>query len=90
VLRYFVEAGQDRLLIFNLGADLDLAHAPEPLLAAPEGKRWQVLWSSEDLAYGGSGFVHPETEESWWIQGESAFVLFPTRGDSPDAGTSKD
>ena len=88
VLRYFVEAGQDRLLIFNLGADLDLAHAPEPLLAAPGGKLWQVLWSSEDPSYGGSGFVHPETEESWWIQGESAFVLFPTQSDSADAGTS--
>src|SRR6185437_10339164 len=35
VLRYFVEAGQDRLLIVNFGSDLHLVHAPQPLLAPP-------------------------------------------------------
>jgi maltooligosyltrehalose trehalohydrolase len=84
VLRYFVEAGQDRLLIVNLGPDLHLAQAPEPLLAPAEGKLWQVLWSSEDLSYGGSGFVHPDTTEGWQIQGESAVVLSPALGESRD------
>lgn len=77
-LRYFVEAGQDRLLIVNLGADLHLVHVPEPLLAPPEGKSWQIIWSSEDPAYGGSGFVNPDKEDGWHIQGESASVLAPT------------
>ena len=77
VLRYFVEAGQDRLLVVNLGADSDLRHAPEPLLAAPENKQWQVLWSSEDVKYGGSGYVNPDSEQGWRIQGESATVLAP-------------
>jgi maltooligosyltrehalose trehalohydrolase len=79
VLRYFVEAGQDRLLIVNLGAELHLVHSPEPLLASPEGKRWQVLWSSEDPAYGGSGFLNPEGAESWLFPAESATVLLPDR-----------
>jgi maltooligosyltrehalose trehalohydrolase len=79
VLRYFVEAGQDRLLIVNLGAELYLIHAPEPPLAAPEGKNWQVLWSSEDPEYGGSGFVNPEVAESWRFPPESATVLLPDR-----------
>ena len=78
VLRYFLEAGQDRLVLVNLGPDLDLAHAPEPLLAPPVEKQWQVLWSSEDPVYGGGGFVHPEANETWHIQGESATVLSPT------------
>ena len=77
VLRYFVEAGQDRLLVINLGADLDLRHAPEPLLAAPENKRWQVLWSSEEMKYGGSGYMNPDSDQGWRIQGESATVLAP-------------
>ena len=77
VLRYFVEAGQDRILAVNLGADLDLRHAPEPLLAAPENKQWQVLWSSEDMKYGGSGYMNPDSEQGWRIQGESATVLAP-------------
>lgn len=78
VLRYFVEAGQDRLLIMNFGADLHLAQAPEPLLAPPLGKLWQVLWSSEDPKYGGSGFVHPDSPDNWRLQAESAYVLSPT------------
>jgi maltooligosyltrehalose trehalohydrolase len=77
VLRYFVEAGQDRLLVVNLGADLDLRHAPEPLLAPPENKRWQVLWSSEEMKYGGSGYLNPDSDQGWRIQGESATVLAP-------------
>lgn len=77
VLRYFVEAGQDRLLVVNLGADLELRHAPEPLLAPPEKKRWQVLWSSEDMKYGGSGNINPDSDQGWRIQAESASVLAP-------------
>ena len=82
VLRYFVEAaGQDRLVVVNLGADLDLRHAPEPLLAPAENKQWQVLWSSEDMKYGGSGYVNPDSEQGWQIQGESATVLAPATSD---------
>lgn len=89
VLRYFVEAGQDRLLIVNLGADLHLAQAPEPLLAPAEGRLWHVLWSSENPRYGGSGFVHPDTDENWILQAESATLLSPAAAEPSDAHRSE-
>ena len=45
----------DRLLVVNLGRDLHLRQAPEPLLAPPEGRAWEMRWSSEDVIYGGCG-----------------------------------
>ena len=42
LLRFFSEAG-DRLLIVNLGADLTLRPAPEPLLAPTDGPAWDIL-----------------------------------------------
>lgn len=77
VLRYFDETNGDRLLLVNLGRDLNLAPAPEPLLAPPEGRRWEVLWSSEDPRYGGSGTPPPESENGWRIMGNAAVVLRP-------------
>ncbi len=75
VLRFFGDAGDDRLLLVNLGRDLHLVPAPEPLLAPPEEKSWTVLWSSEDPRYGGSGTAPPETDDGWRLRGESAVVL---------------
>jgi maltooligosyltrehalose trehalohydrolase len=73
-----VDGSADRLLLVNLGRDLVLHEAPEPLLAPPEGKSWAVRWSSDDWAYGGSGFAAPESDERVWrIAGESAVVLVP-------------
>lgn len=78
VLRFFGEAGDDRLVFVNLGMDLALVPAPEPLLAPPEGTRWEVLWSSESPRYGGSGMGPVETEErGFHVQGHSAVVLVP-------------
>lgn len=74
VLRYFHDAG-DRLLLVNLGRDLKRVPAPEPLLAPPAGRSWQVLWSSEDPRYGGWGAPPPETDEGWHLFGNSAVVL---------------
>jgi maltooligosyltrehalose trehalohydrolase len=76
VLRYFGEDG-DRLLIVNLGCDLDLSPAPEPLLAPPADAAWTLLWSSESVKYGGQGTapLHPDTE--WHIPGEAALLLGP-------------
>lgn len=90
VLRYFVESGQDRLVVVNLGADLDLRHVPEPLLASPENRSWEVLWSSEDVKYGGAGFVNPDSELGWRIQGESATVLAPRKIGSADHDQAED
>ncbi|HWB87384.1 MAG TPA: malto-oligosyltrehalose trehalohydrolase [Bryobacteraceae bacterium] len=77
VLRYFGEKGDSRLLIVNLGLDLDFESAPEPLLAPPENQSWRLLWSSEDPRYGGSGTPPPETEGKWHIPGHAAVVMHP-------------
>lgn len=75
VLRFFADDGQDLLLIVNLGPDLDLNPAPEPLLAPPDGMRWQTSWSSENPEYGGSGTPSLETSENWRIPAHAAVVL---------------
>jgi maltooligosyltrehalose trehalohydrolase len=69
---------EPRLLIVNLGVDIDLVHAPEPLLAPPSGERWRVLWSSERPVYGGAGTPHPDEEERGWrLAGHAAVLLAP-------------
>ena len=60
LIRFLGEAGDDRLLVVNLGSEQRVEPGPEPLLAPPAGRRWDVLWSSEDVRYGGSGSVNPE------------------------------
>ncbi len=77
VLRFFSGARDDRLLVVNLGRDLQLDPAPEPLLAPPAGRRWGLLWSSEDVRYGGSGTPEVESDGGWLIPGEAAVALFP-------------
>jgi maltooligosyltrehalose trehalohydrolase len=77
VLRFFGEDADDRLLLVNLGADLNLNPAPEPLLAPPEGRLWTLLWSSEDWRYGGSGTPPLETKNNWCIPGHAAFAMRP-------------
>ena len=89
VLRYFGRDGDDRLLVVNLGPDLGLNPAPEPLLAPPPGKVWRTLWSSEGYAYGGTGTPPLETKNNWCIPGEAAVALAPSEaagaGDPADA-----
>ena len=77
VLRYFEPRGSDRLLVVNFGIDLQLAIAPEPLLAPPSEAGWEILWSSESPQYGGSGVASLETAKAWRIPGQSATVLRP-------------
>jgi maltooligosyltrehalose trehalohydrolase len=76
LLRYFC-GDQQRLLLFNQGREMHLSPAPEPMLAPPEGCRWEILWSSERIEYGGSGTPELETEKYWRIQGNAAVVLAP-------------
>jgi maltooligosyltrehalose trehalohydrolase len=87
VLRYFsidaevprppVQSEDDRLLVVNLGTDLHLTPAPEPLLAPLPGARWEILWSSEDPAYGGAGTQPLDTDEGWRIPGHASVLLAP-------------
>ena len=76
VLRYFDEDG-DRLLLVNLGCDLDLSPAPEPLLAPPADAAWTLLWSSESVKYGGQGTAPLRPNTEWHIPGEAALLLGP-------------
>ncbi len=77
VLRFFGDDGDDRLLLVNLGRDLHLDPAPEPLLAPPENRVWDVLWSSEHPRYGGDGTAPPEAHDGWHIRGHAAAVMAP-------------
>ncbi len=79
LLRYFGPSGDDRLLIVNFGGDLKFSSFPEPLLAPPENRLWEVQWSSENPAYGGNGTPPPEDGEGWRIPGHAALVLRPAQ-----------
>jgi maltooligosyltrehalose trehalohydrolase len=91
VLRFFEgtpDGTKDRLLLVNLGRDLHLDQAPEPLLAPPEGHGWAVLWSSESPDYGGEGTTPPEAADGWRVTGEAAVVLAPERLPEVDRGAA--
>ena len=75
VLRYFGWAEGDRLLIVNLGCDLDLTPAPEPLLAPQPHSRWTLEWSSEAVRYGGQGTPPLRQDDKWVVPGEAAILL---------------
>ncbi len=77
VLRFFGEDGDDRLLVVNLGPDLNVRSVAEPLIAPPEGRVWRVRWSSEDPQYGGCGTPSPEGGRRWCIPAHAAVVLAP-------------
>ena len=88
VVRFFGEAeGDDRLLLINLGRDLYVSPAPEPLLAPPEKADWAVLWNSEDPRYGGDSLPPWPKEGNWLLIGESAVLLHPQlkRNDSDES-----
>jgi maltooligosyltrehalose trehalohydrolase len=83
LLRYFGD-GDEFALIVNLGCDLDLSPAPEPLLAPPRGTRWAVWWSSESVKYGGSGTPRLNARAVPHLVGESAVLLRATASDVED------
>jgi maltooligosyltrehalose trehalohydrolase len=75
VLRFFGGQDGDRLLLVNLGRDLSLNQAPEPLLAPLEGRSWELKWSSESPRYGGCGTPPRNKDGDWRLLGEAALVL---------------
>jgi maltooligosyltrehalose trehalohydrolase len=76
LLRYLGDGGDDRLVLVNLGRDLDWRPASDPLLVPPSGRGWKLLWSSENPRYGGSG-TGALDERHWFIPGHAAIVLAP-------------
>jgi maltooligosyltrehalose trehalohydrolase len=87
VIRFFGEEG-DRLLLVNLGTDLEYNPSPEPLLALPAGKSWNLIWSSEDPRYGGAGRLHPYQNGKWHLSGGSA--VFLSMGDDKAGGAKEE
>lgn len=77
VLRFFRKTEGDRLLLANLGLDLEYDPAPEPLLAPPEDQEWQMVFSTEDPKYGGCGTAPLDGEKNWQVPGWTAVVLRP-------------
>src|SRR5262249_29373826 len=77
VLRFFGEGDDCRLVLVNLGRDLFPNPMSEPLMAPPEGRRWDVLWYSENPRYGGCGAPPFESNDLWRIPGHAAIVLAP-------------
>jgi maltooligosyltrehalose trehalohydrolase len=75
LLRYDAGGDGSRLLIVNMGPDLDPSMLAEPLMAPPAGSIWTLQWSSEAVRYGGNGTgpINPNTE--WHIPGEAAVLL---------------
>jgi maltooligosyltrehalose trehalohydrolase len=74
LIRFLSPAG-DRLIIVNLGADLTLTPAPEPLLAPRVGSTWKQVFSSEAVKYGGNGSVPPHEAGTWKLSANCASVL---------------
>ena len=77
-LRFFADAGAgERLLIVNLGQELNRPSFAEPLLAPPADFEWHVQWSSEDPKYGGCGTRDLWPDGTWSLPPESAIVCQP-------------
>jgi maltooligosyltrehalose trehalohydrolase len=89
LLRYFADRPEDeRLLIVNLGTDLVVSSLPDPLLAPPDGLQWEVVWSSEDFRYGGSGVRPFDMQKRWAINADCAIFCAPVarpRATMPDS-----
>ncbi|HEU5170581.1 MAG TPA: malto-oligosyltrehalose trehalohydrolase [Gemmatimonadales bacterium] len=74
-LRFRARGGAERVLLVNLGGDLELG-GEEPLLPPAGGASWALRWSSEDPAYGGGGT--PEAARAGRLApAESALLLGP-------------
>ncbi len=83
VLRFFGERNDDRLLLVNLGGDLSLEPAPEPLLAPPDDCFWRLEWSSENPDYGGAGTAPADGLGESKVPGHAALLLRPAEPKGP-------
>jgi maltooligosyltrehalose trehalohydrolase len=83
LLRYFGDDGDDRLLVVNVGPRIHADPLAEPLAAPPTRGGWRTVLSTESPKYGGWGAPVLDTaDDGWWIPGESATLLAPTREDA--------
>ena len=80
LLARFFHPDAHRLIVLNLGDDLALDPAPEPLLAPRMGKRWRHLLGSEAVRYGGKGYAEPHRDGVWHLTARSASVFIEEEG----------
>ena len=83
LVRFFGPAGDDRLLVINLGSDFDVVGCGEPLVAPPTNASWKIFWSSEDPSYGGSG-TPLWRDDRWPVPGQCALLLGPTANEDDE------
>ena len=82
MLRFFAnEPHEERLLLVNLGKDLPVTSLANPLLAPPADSQWSVIWSSEDLAYGGGGKRPIDFQKRWTLGADTTLLLAPTEAE---------
>jgi maltooligosyltrehalose trehalohydrolase len=79
VLIRYISSTDHRLLIINLGADVQ-CQMNDPLLASTPGHAWELLWSSEQPVYGGGGAIPFPHTGSWLIRGYSGTILSTVPG----------
>jgi maltooligosyltrehalose trehalohydrolase len=84
VLRYFTAEADDRLLIVNLGPQLDAESITDPLVAPCANARWRLLWSSEDPQYGGAGSADILQQHGWSVPAHSATLLATQKSDADE------
>jgi maltooligosyltrehalose trehalohydrolase len=77
LLRWLDPGGDDRLILMNLGRDLEWQPASQPLVAPSHGE-WRILWSSEDPRYGGSGTALVDSKRLA-VPGHALVVFAPER-----------
>jgi maltooligosyltrehalose trehalohydrolase len=82
VLRFFAQGSADRLLIVNLGRDLQLDPMPEPLLAPVEGQGCASR-------YGGAGMPALDPNGNRLIPGHGAIILSPGPPAAPPAAAPR-
>jgi maltooligosyltrehalose trehalohydrolase len=76
ILRYFGrDSGDDRLMMINFDRDQAISPAPIPLLAAPPGRSWELIFSSENPRYAGQGAPEIRFDEQLTLVGYSASVF---------------
>jgi maltooligosyltrehalose trehalohydrolase len=76
VLRFIGGTHGDRLMLVNLGSGFRCSPTPEPLVAPPAHAGWELLWSSDDVRYGGRGNARMKKLGTWNISGHSATVFY--------------
>ncbi len=74
VLRYHGK-DSDRLIVVNMGNDLDFSPCPRPILAPRPHSSWEGVWSSNDVRYGGKGTAWAFSGYGWYIPGRCAQIF---------------